>query len=131
MARLGTHADAPDNTASRASALLPTDCYRLHTREARMIVVDHAPADWFLLCDADDGYWLDVNCNRSATGFSILLALDAGERDTVVAHGHAACLQLAAQVQQCPRDFAARDISTLHGARVTAAVHAWRAAGSA
>ncbi|MDX6083284.1 hypothetical protein SIL81_16175 [Xanthomonas campestris pv. incanae] len=96
-----------------------------------MIVVDHAPADWFLLCDADDGYWLDVNCNMSATGFSILLALDAGERDTVVVHGHAACLQLAAQVQQCPRDFAARDISTLHGARVTAAVHAWRAAGSA
>ncbi|MDS0759374.1 hypothetical protein N5947_02660 [Xanthomonas citri pv. punicae] len=34
-----------------------------------MIVIDHAPADWFLL-RADNRYWLDINCTISATGFS-------------------------------------------------------------
>ncbi|MEJ8432519.1 hypothetical protein [Xanthomonas oryzae] len=37
-----------------------------------MIVIDHAPADWFLLCEGDR-CWLDINGSISATGVSILL----------------------------------------------------------
>ena len=43
-----------------------------------MIVIDHAPADWFLLRE-DNRYWLDINCSISATSFSILLRLNATE----------------------------------------------------
>ncbi|WP_179464973.1 hypothetical protein [Xanthomonas arboricola] len=92
-----------------------------------MIVIDHAPADWFLL-RADNRYWLDINCTISATGFSLLLALNATEQADVLADGHAACARLAAQVQWRPHDFAARDVSASHGAQVIAAVRAWRAA---
>lgn len=53
-----------------------------------MIVIDHAPADWFLL-RADSRYWLDINCTISATGFSLLLALNASEQADVLADGHA------------------------------------------
>lgn len=51
-----------------------------------MIVIDHAPADWFLL-RADNRYWLDINCTISATGFSLLLALNATEQADVLADG--------------------------------------------
>ncbi|MEA9920604.1 hypothetical protein [Xanthomonas campestris] len=93
-----------------------------------MIVVDHAPADWFLLCDADDGYWLDVNCNMSATGFSILLLLNAKERADIDTDPHVACARLAAQVQAAPHAYAIRDLSGPDGSRVVDAVQAWRAA---
>nr|WP_254845991.1 hypothetical protein [Xanthomonas axonopodis] len=59
-----------------------------------MIVIDHVPADWFLL-RADNRYWLDINCTISATGFSLLLALNATEQADVLADGHAACARLA------------------------------------
>ncbi len=92
-----------------------------------MIVIDHAPADWFLLHE-DNRYWLDINCTISATGFSLLLALNATELADVLVDAHAACARLAAQVQWRPHAFAARDVSASHGAQVTAAVQAWRAA---
>ncbi|WP_126969110.1 hypothetical protein [Xanthomonas sp. BRIP62411] len=92
-----------------------------------MIVIDHAPADWFLLRE-DNRDWLDINCTISATGFSLLLALDATEQADVLADGHVACARLAAQVQWRPHAFAARDVSASHGAQVSAAVQAWRAA---
>lgn len=93
-----------------------------------MRVIDHAPADWFLLRE-DSHYWLDINCTMSATGFSILLSLNATERADVLADARTACTQLAAQVQARPHAYAVRDSSALHGNRVLAAVQAWRAAG--
>lgn len=93
-----------------------------------MRVIDHAPADWFLLRE-DNRYWLDINCTMSATGFSLLLPLGATELAEVLVDAHAACARLAAQVQARPHAYAARDCS-VHGNRVLAAVHAWRAAGS-
>ncbi|CAD7712445.1 hypothetical protein LMG31886_01030 [Xanthomonas hydrangeae] len=92
-----------------------------------MIVIDHAPADWFLLRNGDSD-WLDINCAISATGFSILLRLNATGQADVTADGHAACARLAAQVQWQPHAFAVRDVSASHGAQVTAAVQTWRAA---
>ncbi|AZR21096.1 hypothetical protein [Xanthomonas vasicola] len=94
-----------------------------------MVVVDDAPADWFLLRD-DDRDWLDINCSISAAGFSILLVLNTTERAAVLADPHAACATLAAQVQARPHDYAARDSSAADGTRVLAAVRQWRAAGS-
>ncbi|MBB3833982.1 hypothetical protein FHR55_002204 [Xanthomonas arboricola] len=94
-----------------------------------MLVIDHAPADWFLLRE-NNYYWLDVNCAISATGFSFLLPLNATELAEVLVDAHAACARLAAQVQAGPHAYAVRDCSALHGNRVVAAVHAWRAAGS-
>ncbi|KQQ82527.1 hypothetical protein ASF73_19790 [Xanthomonas sp. Leaf131] len=94
-----------------------------------MIVIDHAPADWFLLRE-DNRYWLDINCTMSATGFSLLLPLGATELAEVLVDAHAACARLAAQVQARPHAYAVRDCSMLHGNRVLAAVRAWCAAGS-
>ncbi|MEA5125376.1 hypothetical protein [Xanthomonas floridensis] len=94
-----------------------------------MIVVDHAPADWFLLRD-EDRYLLDINCSISAAGFSILLLLSATEHAAVLADRHGACAQLAAQFRARPHDYAARDGSEVHGTHVLAAVQTWRAAGS-
>ncbi|KGK59429.1 hypothetical protein NC00_02405 [Xanthomonas cannabis pv. phaseoli] len=94
-----------------------------------MIVIDHAPADWFLLSEGDR-YWLDINCSISATGFSILLLLNATERAAVLADTQAACATLAAQVQARPHDYVARNDSAADGKRVLAAVQAWRAEGS-
>lgn len=94
-----------------------------------MIVIDHSPADWFLLRE-DNRYWLDVNVSISATGFSILLPLDATEQADVLLDRHAACSCLAAQVQARPHDHAARDCSATDGKRVLAAVQTWRTAGS-
>ncbi|APP76013.1 hypothetical protein [Xanthomonas vesicatoria] len=96
-----------------------------------MIVVDQAVADWFLLRDGSDAYWLDVNCNSSATGFSILLQLNDTELPHVLADRYAGCAQLAAQIQARPHAYAVRDHSALHGSRVLAAVQAWRAAAGA
>ncbi|MCS3748357.1 hypothetical protein FHY18_003990 [Xanthomonas arboricola] len=92
-----------------------------------MIVVDHATADWFLLRE-DNRYWLDINCTISATGVSLLLPLNATEQADVLADRHAACARRAAQVQWQPHAFAVRDVSASHGAQVSAAVQAWRAA---
>lgn len=94
-----------------------------------MIVIDHVPADWFLLRE-DNRYWLDINCSMSATGFSLLLPLSATELADVLVDAHAACARLAAQVQARPHAYAVRDCSALHGNHVLAAVYAWRAAGS-
>ncbi len=94
-----------------------------------MIVIDHAPADWFLLSEGDRS-WLDINCAISAAGFSILLLLDATERAAVLVGQHAACATLAAQVQARPHDYAARDSNATDGKRVLAAVRQWRARGS-
>ncbi|MFC7521138.1 hypothetical protein ACFQS6_15555 [Xanthomonas populi] len=95
-----------------------------------MIVVGHAPADWFLLRDGDLD-WLDVKCNVSFTGFPVLLALNATGQADVVADGHAACARPAAQVHWQPRDFVMRDVSASHGACVTTVVQARQAANTA
>ncbi|QOY20071.1 hypothetical protein FYK61_00505 [Xanthomonas citri] len=94
-----------------------------------MIVIEHAPADWFLLSEGDC-YWLEINCSISAAGFSILLRLNVTERAAVLAGPHAACATLAAQVQARPHDYAARDRSAADGKRVLAAVREWRATAS-
>ncbi|WP_225043131.1 hypothetical protein [Xanthomonas campestris] len=94
-----------------------------------MIVIDHVPADWFLLRE-DNRYWLDINCAISATGFSLLLPLSATELADVLVDAYAACARLAAQVQARPHAYAVRDCSALHGNHVLGAVYAWRAAGS-
>ncbi|MEJ8418404.1 hypothetical protein [Xanthomonas oryzae] len=93
-----------------------------------MIVIDHAPADWFLLYEGDR-CWLDINGSISATGVSILL-LNASERALVQADPHAACATSASQVQARPHDYAARAGSAVDGKRVRAAVRQWRARGS-
>ncbi|BFM48516.1 hypothetical protein THO17_06790 [Marinomonas sp. THO17] len=44
-----------------------------------MKVVDHSPAAWFLL-EHDDEYYIDVNCNSSFMGFSVLVQLNGSEK---------------------------------------------------
>nr|WP_238601257.1 hypothetical protein [Xanthomonas arboricola] len=56
--------------------------------------------------------------------------MDATEQADVLADGHAACARLAAQEQWRPHAFAVRDVSASHGAQASAAVQAWRAAGT-
>ena len=62
-----------------------------------MKVVDHEPSAWFLLQD-DDDYYLDVNCGRSAVGFSVTIQLTEVERKLYASGGRAYIDNLASQV---------------------------------
>ena len=44
-----------------------------------MNVVEHRPADWFLL-EKDGEYYIDVNCDSGHVGFSVLVQLNGSEK---------------------------------------------------
>lgn len=93
-----------------------------------LAVVDHEPHSWFLLRDGE-GYFLDVNCNRSFVGFDILLKLTEPECAAVVENSHNACQALAASVQYGPSAYSDRNISNSHGPAVSEAIDRWRQHG--
>ncbi|AHE52404.1 hypothetical protein [Sphingomonas sanxanigenens] len=99
---------------------------------AAMTVVDHAPHHWFLL-EQDGHYYLDVNCNHGAVGYSWLIALDAAECRAWRSDGRAAIDRLATAIdhsapaaQASGSPYAARDLSAALGRRVSQAVAARR-----
>ena len=62
-----------------------------------MKVVDHQPADWFLLASNED-FFLDVNCNRSFFGFSAAIHLTREEVELYARGGRHYIQELANQV---------------------------------
>ena len=90
-----------------------------------MNVIAHAPHSWFLLLDLNDLY-LDVNCNRGAVGFSILLRLTREERDAYRDEGQSAIERLAAGVQDRPNGCWDRNLDATWHQMVTQAVREWR-----
>lgn len=62
-----------------------------------MQVVDHDPHAWFLF-KSEDNLLLDINCNHSAVGHSVLILLTPEETSNYAREGHAYFDQLAQRV---------------------------------
>jgi hypothetical protein len=96
-----------------------------------MHVIDSEPASWFLLQDGAD-LFLDVNCNVSAFGYSVLIELTPGEAADYRAVGRSSISALANRVQDTgpPGEYQKRDVSSMHRDAVMEAVLSWRAANA-
>ena len=102
-----------------------------------MQVLDQAPAHWFLL-EEDGALYLDAACDHGAFGYSVLIALDAGETATYHREGRQYLGRLATDIHMSApaaagsgSTYRVRDLTKVHGARVAAAIAAWRQAGGA
>lgn len=104
-----------------------------------MEVLDHARAAWYLLSDGD-ALLLDVNCNHSAFGYSVLIELDAAERaqweldgrdylDTLSHEIHFSAPIVSKPPWGEPSPYRARDLSRTRGDEVLAAIRRWREDG--
>lgn len=96
-----------------------------------MHVIDAQPAAWFLFADGAD-LFLDVNCNHSAAGYSVLIRLTPEEVADYRAAGRSSVSRLAGRVQDSgPRGgYQKRDVSSTYQDASMEAVLAWRARGS-
>jgi hypothetical protein len=91
-------------------------------------VVDHCPHAWFLLGDQDrrgEDYYLDVNCDLGAVGFSMLVKLSEAEREEMHRVGRAFVDQLATQISDSPSSYRERNLTASMGAEVHGAVMAF------
>jgi hypothetical protein len=84
------------------------------------------PAGWFLVEDVDDvedgkRHYLDVNCNRSAVGFSILVQLTDEEEAELHGLGRTFVSYLAAKIAYWPDRYQPRDITGPIAKKVTEA----------
>jgi hypothetical protein len=102
------------------------------TLEHKMKVIDHEPGLWFLLGD-DDRLFLDVNCEHSAVGYTVLIELDESERAQQTAQGRAYLSKLAEAINYSApgargsqSSYKSRNISSQYGAQVSEAIRAWR-----
>jgi hypothetical protein len=94
-------------------------------------VADHHPAAWFLLRDGenpppDGDYYLDVNCNRGAVGFSVLVKLSEAEREEYRALGRVFVDYLAARISYWADHYRERNLSASLENEVTEAVRRFR-----
>lgn len=63
-----------------------------------MKVIDKENGFWFFLSDGED-YYIDVNCNVSAFGFSMLVKLNNEETENFINKGHESLKDLARNIQ--------------------------------
>ena len=91
-----------------------------------MVVVDHQPHEWFLLQD-EGGFVLDVNCGRSAVGFSVVLRLTEEEAALMDTRGRQAVAGLARSVQQSATAYADRSGGPSLERAAHAAIMRWMA----
>ena len=94
-----------------------------------MRVVDYDPHDWFLF-ECEDGLLLDVNCDHSAVGYSVLIPLNGDETAQFAALGKAYLNDLAQAIHYAGPGSSLQSRSVLkeYGERCREAVKEWRAA---
>ena len=94
-----------------------------------MHVIDSRPAAWFLLEDGAD-LFLDVNCNHSFAGYSVLVRLTPEEIAEYRTGGRPSISRLADRVQDSGPggEYQKRDVGSTYQDAVMEAVLAWRAA---
>jgi hypothetical protein len=83
------------------------------------------PAGWYLLSDAGQLY-LDVNCNYSAFGFSIMIRLDPAEQAAFAERGRAFVDELAEQIAYWSERYRPRNVTDLPDDQVTEAILAYQ-----
>lgn len=93
-----------------------------------MHVIDHEPHSWFLL-KAGGQLFLDVYCNHSAFGYSVMILLDDQEAAAYASQGALYLNQLAQAVQDVGpgRGYQLRDITASYGKADLAAIQQWQA----
>jgi hypothetical protein len=84
--------------------------------EKAMRIIDSEPAGWFLVEDGAD-LLLDVNCNHSAFGYSVLIKLSSQEVAEYRTAGRSLISQLADRVQSSGPggECQSRDVSAAYG----------------
>ena len=99
-----------------------------------MRVLDEAAASWFLLEGEGGKLLLDVHCSHSFLDYSVLIELDAEERQRLHEEGRTYLDWLSHEIHYSTpivRDsrspYKARNLTATHGQRVTRAVQAWQA----
>ena len=80
-----------------------------------MHVVSHAPHAWFFLED-EGAYYLDVNCNMSAVGFSLIIQLNQNEYREYHALGAVYIEYLAARVAYWWPEYSSRNCTSVETA---------------
>lgn len=95
-----------------------------------MKIVDFAPHAWFLFQRGDE-YLLDVNCNHSAAGYSILIRLEDDEVSLYSSGGRAYMDRLAQAVQDGGpgSQIQGRDVTTKYLSETRQAIKEWRESG--
>ena len=98
-----------------------------------MEVVDHEPGLWFLLREGR-ALFLDANCNHSFIGYTFLIELAPNEVRAYRERGRDYLTRLAEGIHDSApilvasdSPYKGRDLSRPLGARVSAAIGAWRA----
>lgn len=91
-----------------------------------MDVIDFEDRAWFLLIDGEN-YFIDVNCNISAFGFSMLICLDGEELKMFKQHGHQYIDELAKDIAYYSTSkYGNRDKSTDYSMIVSDAIKSWK-----
>ncbi len=93
-----------------------------------MEVLDHGPHAWFLF-RKDRNLLLDVNCNHSAVGYSVLICLNSDEVFEYAVGGRAYLDRLSQEVQNSGPGGGdqGRDVSAAHTQECKEALERWRA----
>ncbi len=93
-----------------------------------MHVVDHEPHVWYLF-EREEQLLLDVNCNHSAAGYSVLIPLSSEEATDYACDGRACLNRLARAVQDGGpgRGHQLRDVSKTYSKECAQALRDWRA----
>jgi hypothetical protein len=100
--------------------------------EQELRVLEHLPGAWFLLQSADR-LLLDVACDRNAIGYSVVVELDAAERERYASRGRDYVAELAAAIRDSDPGgrggsslYLDRDLTPRDGPAVATAIAAWR-----
>jgi hypothetical protein len=93
-----------------------------------MLIADHAPHAWILF-QTETELLLDVNCNHSAAGYSILIRLNDQETADYNREGHSYLDRLARSVQDAGPGsvLQGRDVTNHYAKQCAEAFAKWRA----
>jgi len=95
------------------------------SKQPGMLVVEHAPARWFLLQEGQR-YYFDARISRSAVEWSLLIELTEQECRNYSVGGKTFLDRLAARINDCTDEYSGRDLDAGHRSDVFQAVQEWR-----
>ena len=91
-----------------------------------MKVIDHKQGTFFLL-HADDGYFLDVLCNRSFASYTITIQLNEAEGKNFETAGISYVEKLANAINNTQDNYVKRPVDSARGQQIHNAIMEWNA----